>query len=203
MPVRERILETASRMFRTYGIKNVTMFDIARECGVSKKTVYEHFKDKEELVQDGVRFLLNRHQLHLESFRQQSANAIEELLKEVEYMEQLGNSMNPVMLFEMQKYLPDIWKEVETFKQEQLLQAIIANLERGVKEGVYRNDLKMNIMAHMRILQMDMAFEPPKFPATQFNMREVMKEITTHFILGVTTMKGRKMAAEYLQIEED
>lgn len=203
MPVRERILETASRMFRTYGIKNVTMFDIARECGVSKKTVYEHFKDKEELVQDGVRFLLNRHQLHLESFRQQSANAIEELLKEVEYMEQLGNSMNPVMLFEMQKYLPDIWKEVETFKQGQLLQAIIANLERGVKEGVYRNDLKMNIMAHMRMLQMDMAFEPPKFPAKQFNMREVMKEITTHFILGVTTMKGRKMAAEYLQIEED
>lgn len=203
MPARERILETASRMFRTYGIKSVTMFDIARECGVSKKTVYEHFKDKEELVQDGVRFLLNRHELHLEDFRQQSANAIEELLKEVEYMEQLGNSINPVMLFEMQKYLPDIWKEVETFKQGQLLQAIIANLERGVKEGVYRNDLKLNIMAHMRMQQLDMAFEPPKFPAVQFNMHEVIKEITTHFILGVTTMKGRKMAAEYLQIKED
>lgn len=203
MPVRERILETASRMFRTYGIKSVTMFDIARECGVSKKTVYEHFRDKEELVQDGVRFLLNRHKLHLEDFRQQSANAIEELLKEVEYMEQLGNSINPVMLFEMQKYLPDIWKEVETFKQGQLLQAIIANLERGMKEGVYRNDLKLNIMAYMRMQQLDMAFEPPKFPAAQFNMHEVIKEITTHFILGVTTMKGRKLAAEYLQINED
>lgn len=203
MPVRERILETASRMFRTYGIKSVTMFDIARECGVSKKTVYEHFRDKEELVQDGVRFLLNRHELHLEDFRQQSANAIEELLKEVEYMEQLGNSINPVMLFEMQKYLPDIWKEVETFKHGRLLQAIIANLERGIKEGVYRNGLKLNIMAHMRMQQLDMAFEPLKFPVSQFNMHEVIKEITTHFILGVTTMKGRKLAAEYLQIKED
>lgn len=203
MPVRARILETASRMFRTYGIKSVTMFDISRECGVSKKTVYEHFKDKEELVQDGVRFLLNRHEQHLEDFRQHSANAIEELLKEVRYIEQVGNTINPVMLFEMQKYLPDIWKDVEVFKQERLLQAITANLERGMREDLYRKDLKLNIMARMRLLQLDMAFEPSQFPAAQFNMHEVMKEIAIHFILGVTTMKGRKLAAAYLQIKED
>jgi len=203
MPVRARILETASRMFRTYGIKSVTMFDISRECGVSKKTVYEHFKDKEELVQDGVRFLLNRHEQHLEDFRQHSANAIEELLKEVEYIEQVGNTINPVMLFEMQKYLPDIWKDVEVFKQERLLQAITANLERGMREGLYRKDLKLNIMARTRLLQLDMAFEPSQFSVAQFNMHEVMKEIATHFILGVTTMKGRKLAAEYLHIKED
>ncbi|SHM51576.1 TetR/AcrR family transcriptional regulator [Chitinophaga sp. CF418] len=203
MPVRARILETASRMFRTYGIKSVTMFDISRECGVSKKTVYEHFRDKEELVQDGVRFLLNRHEQHLEDFRQQSANAIEELLKEVEYIAQMGNTINPVMLFEMEKYLPDIWKDVEVFKQERLLQAITANLERGMQEGLYRKDLKLNIMARTRLLQLDMAFEPMQFPAAQFNMHEVMREITIHFILGVTTMKGRKLAAEYLQIKED
>ena len=203
MPVRARILETASRMFRTYGIKSVTMFDISRECGVSKKTVYEHFKDKEELVQDGVRFLLNRHEQHLEDFRQHSANAIEELLKEEEYIEQVGNTINPVMSFEMQKYLPDIWKHVEVFKQERLLQAITANLKRGMREGLYRKDLKLNIMARTRLLQLDMAFEPSQFPATQFNMQEVMKEIASHFILGVTTMKGRKLAAEYLQIKED
>lgn len=203
MPVRARILETASRMFRTYGIKSVTMFDISRECGVSKKTVYEHFKDKEELVQDGVRFLLNRHEQHLEDFRQHSANAIEELLKEVRYIEQVGNTINPVMLFEMQKYLPDIWKDVEVFRQERLLQAITANLERGMREDLYRKDLKLNIMARMRLLQLDMAFEPSQFPAAQFNMHEVMKEIAIHFILGVTTMKGRKLAAAYLQIKED
>lgn len=203
MPVRARILETASRMFRTYGIKSVTMFDISRECGVSKKTVYEHFKDKEELVQDGVRFLLKRHEQHLEDFRQHSANAIEELLKEVEYIEQVGNTINPVMLFEMQKYLPDIWKDVEVFKQERLLQAITANLERGMREGLYRKDLKLNIMARMRLLQLDMAFEPSQFSVVQFNMHEVMKEIATHFILGVITMKGRKLAAEYLHIKED
>lgn len=179
------------------------MFDISRECGMSKKTVYEHFRDKEELVQDGMRFLLNRHKQYLEDFRRQSANAIEELLKEVEYIEQLGNAINPVMLFEIQKYLPDIWEEVEVFKQERLLQAIVSNLERGMKEGVYRSDIKLNIIARMRLLQLDMAFEPRQFPVAQFNMHEVIKEITAHFIFGIATMKGRELAAGYLQIKED
>lgn len=203
MPVKDRILETALRMFRMYGIKSVTMFDISRESGVSKKTVYEHFRDKEELVQEGMRFMLNGHGQHLEDFRQQSANAIEELLKEVKYMEDMGNTINPVMLYEMQKYHPDIWQEVEAFKKDHLVRAINANLERGIREGLYRNDFKLNIMARMRLLQLETVFQPALFPATDFNMPEVIKEITAHFLLGITTTQGRKQVAEYLHIKED
>ncbi|MBW8685962.1 TetR/AcrR family transcriptional regulator [Chitinophaga sp. B61] len=190
-------------MFRMYGIKSVTMFDISRESGVSKKTVYEHFKDKEELVQEGMRFMLNGHEQHLEDFRQQSANAIEELLKEVKFMEDMGNTINPVMLYEMQKYHPAIWQEVEVFKKEHLVRAITTNLERGIQEGIYRNDLKLDIMAHMRLLQLETVFQPALFPATQFNMHEVIREITAHFLLGITTTKGRKVAAGYIRIEQD
>jgi AcrR family transcriptional regulator len=203
MPARERILDTALRMFKMYGIKSVTMFDISREGGVSKKTVYEHFKDKEELVKEGMRFMLNNHEQHLEDFRQQSADAIEELLREVEYVEQLGNTINPAMLYEMQKYHPGIWQEVETFKKERLLHAITINLERGMKEGLYRHDLKLNIMARMRMLQLETAFQPALFPATEFNMHEVIKQMTTHFILGITTGKGRQLTAGRLQIKEN
>ncbi|QHS61549.1 TetR/AcrR family transcriptional regulator [Chitinophaga agri] len=190
-------------MFRMYGIKSVTMFDISRESGVSKKTVYEHFRDKEELVQEGMRFMLKGHEQHLEDFRQQSANAIEELLKEVKYMEEMGNTINPVMLYEMQKYHPAIWREVETFKQEHMMRAITANLERGIQEGSYRKDLKLNVMARMRLLQLETVFQPALYPATQFNMQEVIREITAHFILGITTPKGREIAAGYIQIEKD
>jgi len=203
MPVRDRILETALRMFKMYGIKSVTMFDISRESGVSKKTVYEHFKDKEELVKDVMRFMLTNHEQHLEDFRQQSANAIEELLSEVNYMEQLGNTINPVMLYEMQKYHPDIWEEVETFKKERLLHAITINLERGMKEELYRRDFHLNIMARMRLLQLETAFQPALFPATAFNMHDVIRQITSHFILGITTAKGRKLIAERLQISAE
>jgi AcrR family transcriptional regulator len=185
-----------------YGIKSVTMFDISRESGVSKKTVYEHFRDKEELVQEGMRFMLRGHGQHLEDFRQQSANAIEELLKEVRYMEEMGNTINPVMLYEMQKYHPDIWQEVESFKQDHMMRAITANLERGIQEGIYRNDLQLHVMARMRLLQLETVFQPTLYPATQFNMQEVIKEITAHFILGITTTRGRELAAGYIRIEK-
>src|SRR4051794_1731059 len=130
MPVKERIMETALRMFRMYGIKSVTMFDISRESGVSKKTVYEHFRDKEDLVHEGMSFLLNGHVEQFKDFRQHSANAIEELIRELEYMELLGKTVNPVMLYEVQKYHPGIWKSVEDFKTDCVLGSISENLKR-------------------------------------------------------------------------
>ena len=203
MPVRERIMETALRMFRMYGIKSVTMFDIARESGVSKKTVYEHFKDKEDLVHEGMSFLLNGHMEQFKDFRQHSANAIEELIKELEYMELLGKTVNPVMLYEVQKYHPEIWKTIEAFKKDCVLGSIAENLQRGVKEGLYRKDLKMEIVARMRQLQVEAVFDPVQYPAAQYDMHEVMTQLMQHFILGVTTLKGRKQAAAHLQLKEE
>jgi len=203
MPVRERIMETALRMFRMYGIKSVTMFDISRESGVSKKTVYEHFKDKEDLVNEGMSFLLNGHMEQFKDFRQHSANAIEELIKELEYMELLGKTVNPVMLYEIQKYHPEIWQTIETFKKDCVLGSIVENLQRGVKEGLYRKDLKMEIVARMRQLQVEAVFDPVQYPAARYDMHEVMTQLMQHFILGITTLKGRKLAAVYLQLKEE
>jgi AcrR family transcriptional regulator len=203
MPVRERIMETALRMFRMYGIKSVTMFDISREGGVSKKTVYEHFKDKEDLVNEGMNFLLNGHMEQFKDFRQHSANAIEELIKELEYMELLGKTVNPVMLYEIEKYHPVIWKTVEAFKKDCVLGSIAENLQRGMKEGLYRKDLKMEIVARMRQLQIEAVFDPVQYPAAQYDMHEVMTQLMQHFILGITTLQGRKLAAAYLQLNEE
>lgn len=184
-----------------YGIKSVTMFDISRESGVSKKTVYEHFKDKEELVQEGMQFILNGHEQHLNDFRQHSANAIEELMKEGEYMVMLGKTVNPVMLYEVQKYLPNIWKQIEVFKQDCLLPAIITNLLRGIEEGLYRNEIQLDILARMRQLQLETVFDQHQFPGTKFNMHEVITHTSLHFVLGISTEKGRKIAENYLQIQ--
>jgi TetR/AcrR family transcriptional regulator, cholesterol catabolism regulator len=203
MGVKERILETALRMFRLYGIKSVTMFDISKESGVSKKTVYEHFEDKEDLVLVGMKFVLDSHIEHFQDFRQNSANAIEELIKELEYMEMMGKTINPVMLYEIQKYHPAIWKRIEEFKKDCVLHGINENLQRGIEEGVYRSDLNMNIISRMRQLQLETVFNPDQYPVMQFDMHEVMEQLTKHFILGVATLEGRKLAAQYLHIYEE
>ena len=203
MSVRERIMETALRMFKMYGIKSVTMFDISKESGVSKKTVYEHFEDKEELVLEGMRFVLSGHEQHFTEFRDHSANAIEELVRELEYMEMVGKTVNPVMLYEIQKYHPGIWKHIEEFKKNYVLQGIMENLQRGITEGVYRDDLHLGIISRMRQLQLETIFDPAQYPVMQYDLHQVMSHLMIHFILGVTTWKGRKLAAQYLNIQEE
>ncbi|HEU4554106.1 MAG TPA: helix-turn-helix domain-containing protein [Chitinophaga sp.] len=198
MTVQERILETALRLFRTYGIKSVTMFDIARECGVSKKTVYEHFADKEALVKEGIQALLNGLQQQLQQSRNQAENAIMEQLQTTHILEVLARTMNPVMMHEVRKYHPEVGQAVEDFRRDKVLQGIRENLERGVQEGLYHPHLKMDIMARMRQLQLDAAFDQAQYPPEQFDMHQVMQEITFNYIMGIATPEGRRLAGQYL-----
>jgi AcrR family transcriptional regulator len=179
------------------------MFDIARECGISKKTVYEHFTDKEELVQTGIQTLLDGIMEQMRSCREQAGNAIDELIMETQNIVTLARTINPVMMYEVQKYHPQTGIKVEQFKRDGVLQHIKENLERGISEGLYRSNLSMDIIARMRQLQMESAFDPAQYPAAEFNMQEVLNEITANFIMGIATLKGHKLASQYLHIKEE
>lgn len=198
MTLQERILETALRLFRTYGIKSVTMFDIAKECGVSKKTVYEHFADKEALIKSGVQTVLDGLQQQLDHGRRQADNAIAEQLQTAHILEVLARTMNPVMMHEVRKYHPAVGQAVEDFRRDNVLQGIRENLERGIEEGLYHPYLKLDIMARMRQLQLDAAFDQAQYPPEQFDMHQVMQEITFNYIMGISTPEGRKLAGQYL-----
>lgn len=203
MVVKERILETALKMFRTYGVKGVTMFDIARDCGISKKTVYEHFADKQALIDEGMQQLLTNHINYFTECLQTTDNAIEELVRNMNYVTNLAKTLNPVMLYEIQKYHPDTWKSIESFKEDGMLCNIKKNLKRGMTEGLYRQNLQIDIVARMRQLQLEAAFDPIQYPADQFEMHAVMEQVTAHFILGIATIKGHKLVNQYLQIKEE
>lgn len=202
MAVQERILETALRMFRTIGIKNVTMFDIARECGISKKTVYEHFTDKAELIQAGIRTLLGTLREEMTNDRNEAADAIDEVIRTTANIQARARTMNPVMLYEVQKYHPEIAKEIEQFRRDAVLQHIRENLQRGMDEGLFNSHFNIDIIARMRQLQLETVFDPLQYPAAEFELHEVMQEITTNYIMGVATLKGRRLAGQYLKIEE-
>ena len=195
MVVKDRILETALKMFRIYGVKGVTMFDIARDCGISKKTVYEHFDDKQALIDEGLQQLLNNHGDYLKENTQNSTHAIEELKNSTKYIANMAKTLNPVMLHDLQKYHPDIWTSVEKFKSEGVLYSIKENLKRGMAEGLYHPNLNIDIIARMRQLQLEAAFDSEQYPADQYDMQQVMDQVTTHYIMGIATAKGQ----EFLQ----
>ncbi len=200
--MQERILETALRMFRAIGIKNVTMFDIARECGISKKTVYEHFTDKAELIQSGIRTLLDTLQEQMTAARNESADAIDELMRTTRNIEARARSMNPVMMYEVQKYHPEAAQAIEQFKRDGVRRHIRENIERGIAEGLFRSNIHIDIIARMRQLQLESAFDPLQYPAVEFELHEVMQEVTANYIMGIATLKGQELAARYLKTEQ-
>lgn len=196
--MRERVLETSLRLFGTYGIKSITMQDIARECGISKKTVYEYFADKTELVEAFTEFLINSQCSNLENSHTKGRDAIEELVLSLRQTEVLVKSINPVLFFELEKYHPSAWKKITDFKQQFITKIIRDNLDRGIREGLYRSNIRINIIAHMRLMQMDSAFNPQHFPAVDFDIHEVVYEITEHFIHGIATAEGHRLLEQYM-----
>ncbi|MGX5818099.1 TetR/AcrR family transcriptional regulator [Chitinophaga lutea] len=195
--MRDRILETAFRSFSTFGVKSITMQDIARECGISKKTVYEHFADKTELVDEVIAYMLRNHTQGLDESTASAGDAIDEQIRSLKQTERLVRSVNPVLLYELEKYHPSAWKSILAFKDQVVRPRIKANLDRGIGEGLFRADLHKDIMTHMRMLQLEAPFNPLLFPAASFDLHEVLCQITQHFICGIATPEGHRRIAEY------
>ncbi len=200
--MKERILETALRLFSTYGIKSITMQDVARECGISKKTVYEHFSDKTDLVDAVVAFMTETHCHKLEECTSSGRDAIEELVLSLRQIELQVKSINPVLLFELEKYHPSAWKVIQDFKERFVRPSIRENLERGIREGLFRSNMHIDIITHLRLMQIESAYNPRYFPAAQFDLHEVMVQVTLHYIHGVATPEGHRRIEAYTAIRK-
>ncbi len=167
--MRDRILDTALRLCKTFGVKSITMQDIAKECGISKKTVYEHFSDKNDLIDEVTAFMTGAYRDQLVECHAAGRDAIEALVMSIGHTELMARSTNPVLLFELEKYHPSAWKRVQYFKQVEIAGAIRDNLGRGIREGLYRANLRMDILVHLRLLQLDSLFNPLHFPRRSSN----------------------------------
>ncbi|HYK77367.1 MAG TPA: TetR/AcrR family transcriptional regulator [Daejeonella sp.] len=200
MDIQEHIITESDNLFCQYGIKSVTMADIASKLGISKKTIYQHFKDKNALVVEILRNKLSDQGCKMHENASQSANAVHELLSAVTLTRALLSKMNPTLFYDLQKYHPLAWKEFRIFREKALYEVIFENLKRGVQEGHYRPEINLPILTRMRIEQIDMIFNQVVYPVSEFNLSQVITEITEHFLYGICTPQGHELISKYKQI---
>jgi TetR/AcrR family transcriptional regulator, cholesterol catabolism regulator len=194
---KEKLLKGADELFMKYGLRSVSMDDIARHLGVSKKTIYQHFADKDEVVVSVAKSLMAKQREQFEVIANSSKNAVEEMVKISFCLKEDMKNINPSVLFDMQKYHQAAWNEWLNFKQKYIRQNIIRSLKKGIAEGYFRDDINLNILAVMRLEQVQMAFDNSIFPRDQFNIPEVQAQLFDHFIYGVFTEKGKKLYEKY------
>ena len=188
--IREKIVHGAFDLFNKYGIRSVTMDDIARHLGMSKKTIYQSFSEKDEIVLAVTKLHQCMWEDRANHFAETSENAIQELLKFSLVMRDQLKQLNPGLMFDLFKYHREAWQEWTTYKSKVIKQKIIDTMKRGVGEGYFRAGLNIDILATFRVEQVEMAFNDSIFPRDKFRFDEVQLQLFEHFIYGCLTHKG-------------
>lgn len=194
MEIKDRIVQDSCALFMKYGFRSVSMDDIAGKLGMSKKTLYQHFADKDELVEAALEYDIELDQKDCMKSTTNSNNAIEEVYNVIDVVaEQLGE-MNPMVLFEMQKFHPTAFKRFQKYKDEFILKMIQQNIQRGIAEGLYRDDINVEVLAKFRLESMMLVFNPEVFPLSKkYPLKDLMLIIGEHFLFGISSPKGYKL----------
>jgi AcrR family transcriptional regulator len=199
MEIKERIQQKAKDLFHRYGIKSITMDEIATQLGASKKTIYQYFSDKDELVDAIIKEMIGSAQEMCESNIAMGKDAIHELFQAMDFVQQIFSEMNPAMMYDLDRFHPQSFKIFLDHKNKYLYQVIRDNLKRGIKEELYRPDINIDILAKFRLEGMMIAFNQDVFPSSKFNLAELHKIIIEHFLFGVASLKGYKLILKYHQ----
>lgn len=189
---KHKIIETATEQFKRFGVRSVTMDDIARQTGVSKKTIYQEFADKNQLVYETFQAALLQDSQMLEDLPRVKNGVIEHLIGLFNHMKNRFGELNPFVLNEIERYYPQCWQLFEDFKQEHILKKTMEVMEMGKEEGYFRLEINAHITAKLRVEQMMISFDPIKFPPSKYNMVDLQLEIFEQFLYGIFTEKGRE-----------
>ncbi len=199
MEMKDRIKQKADELFRSYGIKTVTMDEIAARLGVSKKTIYQSFADKDELVDEVMGDLLTHNQTCCNKDRSSATDAIHEVFLAMEMIQQMFQNMNPIILYDIERNHPATYQKFLHHKYKFLFEVIKENIERGKKEELYRADINSDVIAKIRIETMMLPFNQEIFPKNKFNLVDLEQQLIEHYLFGVSTIKGYKLILKYQQ----
>lgn len=197
MEAKERIIKEARGLFFKLGIRSVTMDDIAAQVGMSKKTLYLHFADKDELVDNLIEGEVGLMQDETMACINKSADAIEEIFIGMEMANKHFTKMNPMVLFDLHKFHFKSFQKFMEHKNTFLIQVITDNLKRGIAESLYRTDTKIDIIAKYRLQMLMLPFDMEAYPPMEYNLMDVSNAMIENFLYGLSTEKGYKLIEQY------
>jgi TetR/AcrR family transcriptional regulator, cholesterol catabolism regulator len=197
MEAQEKILKTALTQFFKYGIRHVTMDEIARELGMSKKTIYQYYKEKDDLVNQLLDIELREQECQFESLNKVAKDAVHEMFLISARMRQLMQSINPMFFLDLQKFYPSGFARFQKFKEDCGYQNVLRNMKKGQEEGYYREDLDLEFAARYRMAQLDMIMFGGYFSFERTSPARTHELVLEMFMYGICNLKGHKLINHY------
>lgn len=192
----KEFIEKAAQIFLENGAKTVTMDDLAREFGVSKKTLYLKYKNKDELLEDVLLYSTTKILKVIKDLDEKIENPIIRMFSRDEYMDKVSDSNNSIMLKQLIKYYPDLFQKHMLVFSEKFADIVISNIEKGRKLGYYREDFDAKLYAKM-YFQLIMSYDSSPFIDTSsLTKKEYHMEALRLHMYAITTEKGRQFMRE-------
>jgi TetR/AcrR family transcriptional regulator, cholesterol catabolism regulator len=199
MNITERIVNQAMELFIRSGIKAITMDDISAEAGVSKRTIYENFKDKDELLRACLQFMDNHHTRETERIFAESTNTIDTVFRFLKHGVEAINLINPLFMTDMKKYHYRIWKETYIINSDKYLAQTYTILKKGINEGLFRRNIDIEIVAKLLNEQLTLMTDERIFPSLRYSRSVVFENIIINFFRGIATVRGLEIIDKYIE----
>jgi AcrR family transcriptional regulator len=190
------ILEKVSVLYRKYGIKSITMDDVARELGISKKTLYQHVSDKADLVQKVVEHVKQCNFMTMMQEPDTERNAIEDLIEVSMHLNAISRDHSPSYYYDLKKYYPDVFRNLMLVQRKLMYESMLANIRKGKKEGLYRKELDEKIISKLHLLRIENLQETEIFEDNEMHSSKFFKEVFVYHIHGLATEKGLRVLDE-------
>jgi AcrR family transcriptional regulator len=185
------ILEQVRRLYHRYGIKSVTMDDVAEHLCISKKTLYEYFTDKEDLVRNIVMLDHSNRNKFFREIKNKDLNAIEELFEVYRMINTMFRDYNASMEYDIHKYYPDLYLKVKEISRKKMYDTMFNNMNKGKKEGLYRKDLNSKIIARLHVFRIENMFDNDIFTMEELTSVKVFNEVFVYHMQGIMSTNGR------------
>lgn len=195
----EQILNATAQLYSKYGIKSVTMDDISRHLGISKKTLYQFVKDKNDLVEKVIMSEDSKLKKEFDKISDKNKNAIDELLEVHVFVNGIFKNYNPAKEYDLQKYHPEIYKKVYETRRHNMYKATLENIKKGQLQGVYRKDLDAAIIAKLHVFRVENIIEYDMFEVSEIISDHFCNEVMRYHINGMASEEGKKYFNEQLR----
>lgn len=197
MELKDRILHKSLELFTKFGFRAVTMDEICNQIGISKKTIYQFYSDKDTLVDECMELDMCNGKSDCMIAAEMAENAVDEIFLTLEFINQEFKDLNPIVMHDLKKFYPTTFTKLNDHINKFYYTIIYNNLEKGINEGLYRLDLDLDVITKFRLNTIILAFDQNVYPSDKYNLVKVTETLIEHFLYGIVTEKGLKLINEY------
>ena len=193
------ILTKATEMFLALGFKSVTMDDIASEMGISKKTIYQRFSTKPELVKQATLELFESISQDIDSIRALEKDPIEELFEIKKIISTHLKNESASSIYQLQKYYPKIHKTLSLKQFDKMGSCVVDNLQKGIDLGLFRDDINKELISRFYFAGMTSLKDVDLFPTNTFDSKDLQNQYLEYHLRGICTSKGLNKLEQLLK----